>query len=115
MIPAQQHGHRIAVFDLEFHKRDAACLYGESLGCLYDWPSRGRGRIRVAANRVARDPELHDIEGVAFQNHALAGMIGEIDDEVESLAWRNHKAIKSYRRGGKALVRCDLKKLLSIR
>src|ERR1700722_10738436 len=115
MIPAQQHRHRIAVFALEFHQRDASCLYGESLGRLHDWTQRGWERTRVAANRVARNPELHDIEGVAFQNHALAGMIGEIDDEVESLAWRNHKAIKSYRRGGKSLVRCDLKKLLSIR
>src|SRR5271168_2067479 len=104
MISAEKHRHRIAVVALEFHERDAACLYGESLGRLRDWTQLGRERTRIAANRVARNSELHDLEGVAFQNDALTGMIGEIDDEIESLAWRNHKAIETYRRGGQSLI-----------
>ena len=66
------------------------------------------GQGNWVAHLVGRNPELHDVEGVALQNDLFAAAVAEIDYDIGALTRRQHHAFDWHRRRQQSLIGSDL-------
>ena len=69
---------------------------------------RAAGTVLGSGHRRSADPELHQLEGLAFQRDLRAARGREIDHDVGTLAWSELKISDGDGRGKQALVGADL-------